>query len=56
MRKLPCFFLILLRLALNAFAQDFKKTSQAVKKGGKLKINLANDGGWVAMLKSATKK
>lgn len=34
----------------NRFAQDFKKTNQSVKKGDKLKINLANNGGWVARL------
>lgn len=40
----------------NRFAQDFKKTRQAVKKADKLKISLANNGGWVAVLKSAAKR
>lgn len=40
----------------NRFAQDFKKTSQTVKKGGKLKISLANNGGWVARLVKSNKK
>lgn len=40
----------------NRFAQDFKKTSQTVKKGEKLKINLANNGGWTAILRLTAKK
>ncbi len=40
----------------NRFAQDFKKTSQIVKKGDKVKINLANNGGWVTVLRSVAKK
>jgi alpha-glucosidase len=35
---------------VNRFGGDYRKLTQTVKKGDKLKINLGIGGGWVARL------